>query len=281
MQIFTLPLEFGLLIIGLALFAEYIDSTLGMGYGTMLTPILMIMGFDPLQIVPAILLSELVSGLLAGFLHHKAGNVDFSVNNSDHDINQEKKKKTGLIDHFRHNMSRDLKVVVVIAVFSVLGTVASVFLAVNLPSIVLKTYIGILVFLIGIVVLVTLKMNFRFSWKKIVSLSMIASFNKGMSGGGYGPVVTGGQLLSGVKDKSAIGITSLAEGFTCIVGVLVYLIHPVAIDWVLFPYLFIGAVISVPISVLTVKKMKTVGLRAIIGVATVVLGLFTLYKIYF
>jgi hypothetical protein len=29
-----------------------------------------------------------------------------------------------------------------------------------------------------------------------------------MSGGGYGPVVTGGQLLSGVNGKNAIAITS-------------------------------------------------------------------------
>ena len=35
-----------------ALFCEYIDSALGMGYGTTLTPLLLLAGFDPLEIVP-------------------------------------------------------------------------------------------------------------------------------------------------------------------------------------------------------------------------------------
>ena len=281
MELFMLPLGIGLGIIALALFAEYVDSTLGMGYGTMLTPILMMMGFQPLQIVPAVLLSELVSGLLAGYLHHRAGNVDFSVNNKNNHNAHAKGKESGVVQSLKNSLSRDLKVVVVIAVFSVIGTVISVFLALNLPKLVLKTYIGALVFAIGIVILVTMKKNFKFSWKRIIGLSVIASFNKGMSGGGYGPVVTGGQLLSGVKDKSAIGITSLAEGLTCIIGVTMYVVYPQEIDWSLFPYLVIGAVLSVPISVLTVKRLKTVKLRNIIGVITILLGSFTLLKLWF
>jgi len=50
------------------------------------------------------------------------------------------------------------------------------------------------VLLIEIFILITINRNYRFSWKKITVLGLIASFNKGISGGGYGPVVTGGQL---------------------------------------------------------------------------------------
>ena len=39
----------------LALFCEYIDSTLGMGYGTTLTPILMLMGEKKLKVVIAVM----------------------------------------------------------------------------------------------------------------------------------------------------------------------------------------------------------------------------------
>lgn len=59
-----------------ALICEYMDSTLGMGYGTTLTPVLLLMGFSPLQVVPTVLLSELISGLLAAFFHHREGNVN-------------------------------------------------------------------------------------------------------------------------------------------------------------------------------------------------------------
>jgi uncharacterized membrane protein YfcA len=279
-MIFTLGLGIGITVIVLAFLAEYIDSSLGMGYGTSLTPILLILGFNPLQIVPAVLVSELFSGVLAGILHHRAGNVDFKVNSMKplHIVRQI--KEIGFINSLKKNLSSHLKVVVVIAVCSIIGTVASVFLALNLPQFYLKLYIGVLVFAIGFVILLTINKQYAFSWRKITVLSIIASFNKGMSGGGYGPVVTGGQLLAGVNDKSAIGITSLAEGLTCLVGVILYFFFKVDIDWSLAPYLTIGAVISVPLAVLTVKQLKTNKLRIIIGIATLILGIVTLVKIF-
>ena len=68
-----------LAIIVLAFLCEYMDSTLGMGYGTTLTPVLLILGFSAGQIVPAVLLSELVTGLSAGLMHHRVGNVNLSL----------------------------------------------------------------------------------------------------------------------------------------------------------------------------------------------------------
>ena len=259
--------------------AEYIDSSLGMGYGTSLTPILLLLGYEPLQIVPAILVSELISGILAGLIHNKAGNVDFSIRKCPLIDFLSGLRKDGLLNSFRGLLSRDLKIVIVIALFSIAGTILSVNLALSLSGFVLKIYIGILVTVIGLVILITLSRTFAFSWKKIISLSVIASFNKGISGGGYGPVVTGGQLLSGVNDKTAIGITSLAEGLTCAAGLAAYFLLSDGIDLSLFPFLAAGAVISVPFSVHTVKKIHTGRLRLIIGICTIALGIFTLIKI--
>ena len=42
------------IIAGVAFISEYLDSGLGMGYGTALAPILILMGFNPLQVVPAV-----------------------------------------------------------------------------------------------------------------------------------------------------------------------------------------------------------------------------------
>lgn len=87
------------------------------------------------------------------------------------------------------------------------------------------------------------------------------------------------QLLSGIDGKTAVGITSLAEGLTCVVGVVTYFLTQNIIDWTLTPYLMIGAVISVPLSALTVKRIKTKRLRVIIGIITLTLGLLTIGKI--
>lgn len=240
----------------LALFCEYVDSTLGMGYGTTLTPILLLMGYEPAQIVPSVLLSEFLTGILAGVLHQELGNVSF---------------KPG---------SRPFKVAMALAGCSLIGTLAAVFIAVSLPVWILKTYIGVLVLAMGIVILLTRNKTFAFSWKKVIGLGLIAALNKGLSGGGYGPVVCGGQVLTGMGEKEAISITSLAEGLVCIVGVLAYILTGNgAIDWQLSPSLVLGALLSVPFAAFTVKKMSLRKLRWAIGSAVTGLGTFTLFKV--
>lgn len=253
-DIFGLQVFIGIII--LAFFCELMDSSLGMGYGTTLTPVLMLMGFAPLAIVPCILLSELITGITAGFAHHKAGNVSF---------------KRGSIH---------LKIAVVLAICSIAGASSAALIALNIDKTLLKTYIGLVVLIMGIIIILTLNKNYKFSWKKITGLGVIASFNKGMSGGGYGPVVTGGQILSGVKGNNAVGITSLAEGLTCIVGVIVYIAYPGAINWSLAPSLIIGAMLSIPFSTFLVKKMPTKTLKLSIAVLTIALGLVTLAKVW-
>lgn len=241
----------------MAFICEYIDSSLGMGYGTALTPFLLLMGYEPLQIVPAVLLSELFTGSTAAFLHHKFKNTNFKIG------------------------AKDLKIALAMAGCSTFGALAAVFIAINLPKYYIKLYIGVLVFIMGVFILLTLKREYSFSWRKILSLGLLAAFNKGISGGGYGPLVTGGQILSGVNSKNAIGITSFAEGWTCLVGVITYLIYTNhTIKWDLAPSLILGAILSVPIAAYTVKKFKSERLRLIVGVATLILGLVTLGNLF-
>ncbi len=278
-MIFELGLQIGIVIVVLAFFAEYIDSSLGMGYGTTLTPLLLLVGYEPLQVVPSILLSELITGLLAGFTHHTIGNVNFKPKTMNIKKIYLSLKEIGVLNSIRVGFPQSLKVVIVITLCSVVGTVAAVFIAVSLPKFYLKLYIGILISLIGLVIIATINREYKFSWKKITILGLIASFNKGISGGGYGPVVVGGQLVSGVDEKNAVAITSLSEGITCIVGVLAYVLTKDIIDWVLAPYLIIGAVISVPFSAWTVKIIKSRIMKIIIGILTITLGLITILKI--
>jgi uncharacterized membrane protein YfcA len=240
----------------LALACEYVDSTLGMGYGTTLTPVLLLMGYEPAQIVPSVLLSEFLTGISAGILHHEFGNVDLRPG------------------------ARPLKVALVLAACSVLGTLVAVAIAVSVPKWMVKTYIGVLVLAMGIGILVTMGRTFAFSWKKVVGLGLLAAFNKGISGGGYGPLVCGGQVLAGMGEKEAIGITSLAEGLVCIVGVLAYVLTGNGgVDWGLAPSLILGAVLSVPFATLTVRQIPLHKMRWAIGTAITALGVFTLVRI--
>lgn len=244
-------------VILLAFTCELVDSSLGMGYGTTLTPILLALGYEPLDIVPAVLFSEFVTGVLAGIFHHEFGNVNLRPG------------------------SRDFKVTTVLTSLSMLGVIIAVVLAVNLPAWVIKLYIGILVLTLGLVILKRKEYEMPFSWKRIAGLGFLAAFNKGISGGGYGPIVTGGQVLSGVRGRNAVGIASLAEGITSIVGVGVFLASGTPIPWQLATALLLGAVVSVPISAYVVSRLPIGRLTLLIGGMSTTIGGYTLLRLFF
>ncbi len=243
-----------LLIVPVAFVCEYFDSSLGMGYGTILTPVLLLFGYEPLQVVPAVLMSEFVTGITAAFVHHRFQNANF------------------------HHASRDTRVAAVLAACSVIGTVAAVWLAQGLPAQTQKTLIGIVIVSMGVIILATMNRPPRFTWRKIAALGTVASFNKGLSGGGYGPLVMGGQMLSGIGVRNAVAITSLAEGLTCLVGVIVYALFNSRVDWHLAPWLMIGAVLSVPFAAHTVRRVPEKFIKPAIAVLILTLGCLTLFK---
>ena len=266
-------------IVTVAFLSEYVDSSLGMGYGTILVPVLLLFGFSPIQIVPAILLSELITGLLAGFFHHKQGNVNFKLKTIDIFLIIKNLKSLGCIESFKENLPLNLKVALILAVCSIAGVIIGVSTAVNISNFWIRLYIGFLLLSMGVIIIAFFNKKFQFSWGKIMTLGLIASFNKGISGGGYGPLVTGGQILTGIEGKSAVGITSLAEGLTCLAGIITYVVvskNP--INGKLAFCLITGAVLSVPFSALSVKKISAKKLKLAIAVFSIILGGFTIIK---
>jgi len=239
-----------------SLLCEYIDSTLGMGFGTTLTPLLMLLGLDPLAIVPAVLLSEFATGITASFFHNKFGNVELNAH------------------------SKDTRVALILASCSIIGSIVAVSLALKLPKIIVKLYIGFLVLAMGLLILSKYRSRSGFSWKKIIALGLLSSFNKAISGGGYGPVVVGGQLLSGIESKRAIGITSLAEGLTCLAGFIAYVALGGlnSLSWSLTLSLVAGALTSTPIAAYSVKEFDPKKVKKYVSLAMVFLGLLTLLQ---
>ena len=76
-----------------------------------------------------------------------------------------------------------------------------------------------------------------------------------------------------------MGITSLAEGLTCLVGVIAYiLISKNPVDWKLAPFIITGAVLSVPLSAKSVKLISEKKLKLAIALLTIALGILTIVK---
>ncbi|SRR6056297_1357655 len=239
-----------------AFILQFLDASAGMGYGT-LSAILILFNFPPLEAISAVICTGAVLSLLAGFLHHGFKNIDLA----------DKKNK---------------KILLVLIGFGIFAITVGVFTAMNIPAFYLKLYIGILVSAIGIFILIKKSKKRTFSWKRLLFFGSLASFNKGLSGEGYGPVLAGGQILSGVDPKKAVGITALSEGIVSLVGFSFFiLINGMAsVNWILIVCLLAGGLISTPLAVYFVKSTKTEKLKYLIGLISLASGLLIIIRMF-
>lgn len=247
-------MEMFFVILALSFVCELVDSSLGMGYGTLLTPTLLLMGYSPADIIPTVLLSELFTGFTAAYSHDQIKNVDFS---------------------FKGN---HLTCALILTVGSLVGVLIGVFLSVSIDERMVRQAIGAIVLLSGVLVILFAKHKILYRHWKMVILSTVAAFNKTISGGGYGPLLTSGQILSGVEGKSAVGITSLAEGFTCLMGVIIFMLQGKTLTYSLLGPVLAGALLSVPFAVHFVSRYHENRLKILIGLLTITLGALTILK---
>lgn len=247
-----------LIIVGIVAFAlQFLDASVGMGFGE-ITALLILLGFAPLEVIPVVILGSAVLSLITGVWHHTYENVDFSFD------------------------ARDLEIALALAGFGIVAVLIGVELALNLPEFVLKTYIGLLVAIIGITILVSKERKHKFSWKRLIGLGSLAAFNKGISGGGYGPVLAGGQILTGVKPGRAVAITALAEGLVALTGFLIfYLSTGDGVNLQLALALIIGGFVAIPFAVYAVKKVDSKILRVSVGIVSIMLGSGLLASVFF
>jgi uncharacterized membrane protein YfcA len=226
--------EWGLIwsVILLALVFEFMDATAGMGFGTALTPILLVMGFDPLQIVPVVLIQQTVAGLVGAFLHREFQNVEWSFK----------------------PLSETVRLCLIIATAGSVLTLAAtigIYAVFDVPTLWIKLYVAVLLLGMGAVSLVQSRRERPYRPNLLIFFGGVAGFNKGVGGGGYGPVVTIGGLLAGVPVKSMLAVTALSEGIVCLVAVLAWLgiaASGVAVDYVLLPSVMLASMVSAVIA---------------------------------
>lgn len=241
-----------LLIAVLAFFCELLDSSLGMGYGTVLSPFLLILGYNPLVAVPSILFSQMFGGFIAAFFHHRFRNSDFRPG------------------------TRDSKIFLALGGLGSLATVVGALVAISISKEAIQTYIGILVLAIGI--LLVLKVQLRFSKNKIFGLALLSGFNKAISGGGFGPLTTGGQVVCGHNHKNSVGVTTLAEVPICLISFAVYALTKGLPSTELILALTLGAASAAPLGALVTKKLDTEKMKILLAWLILVLGVWTLLR---
>ncbi|NVM44384.1 MAG: sulfite exporter TauE/SafE family protein [Candidatus Lokiarchaeota archaeon] len=261
-------MELILLIILLAFLFEVMDSTSGMGFGTALAPILFLFGYSPLQVVPTLLISETITGLIDAFFDHEFKNVSFSF----------------------HPLSDATKIALCMAFFGCLAIISSIslgYFAIKFSDYVIKSYVAILVMFMGISGFLRIKLMktkaYNAKPKMLLAFSALAGFNKGIGGGGYGPVVTLGQIFSGIYEKSATAIVSFSEAIVSFVGILTFIFISFAgveLDLYLLPSIFTGGFFAALIAPYIVRVLPNKIWKYIIPIYAFSIGIFSIIKLY-
>ncbi len=228
-----------------------VDTSIGMGFGTLGSPILLILGYSSKLAVPSVLISQCISAFLGMMLHQKYKNVNIL-------------KFDGM----------DAKIGLRLVAFGVVGVIIATFLALKLPAIYLNSYIGLLVIAMGIILLA--KRKLAFSWAKINLISFVSGFNKAISGGGYGPVATTGLVVSGHPLKNSIGITLLSVAVINLTAFGIYLASQSITNVTLPIFLTIGAIIGSQFGPKVTKHMDRSWITKIFAAVVIILGILTL-----
>lgn len=232
-----------------------IDIVFGMGFGLTMTPILLLMGYAPHEIVPALLFSSMLGNLVSSFFNHKFKNVDFSLCS------------------YHFNMS------ILIGVLGVIGSLVGAYVSIGISDFYLGLYIGLLIVSLGFFLLVNKKLKARFTWRRLSFLSLFGAFNKGISGSGFGPIITSGMIIMEIDEKAAVSIQTLSELFVSISGFLTFVLAGSQISWNLLLPLSIGVILSTPLAAFLVHKFDSRKLRMAIAFVIVLLGILTLLSL--
>lgn len=235
---------------------EFIDSALGMMYGTVLSPLLILFAFNSKDVVPSILISQAIGGFIASWRHHRHGNADFNP---------------GTIDR---------RIAVSIIWFGVFACLFGVFLSVSISAKILNSYIGSLVAVVGIMILCN--RSLILTNKKVYFLGFISAFNKALSGGGFGPLVAGGQLVFRERsEKGAIGSTDFAEAPICLFSFLLWVCFKGFPPAALYIPLCVGSAVG---GFVGPKFLSLIGspnrLKKILGALVLVEGVWVLCKVW-
>ncbi len=238
----------------LAFICGIIDLSLGMGYGFTVTPLMLMLGFTPQEAVPAVLFSSFVGGCCSSIWNHRMHNVDFNLK------------------------GMAFKIAAFTAGLGVIGAVTGVYISFNISQRVLGLYIGVLVISIGALVIYSKNIISKFSWNKMVVISLIGSLNKGLTGSGFGPIITTGAMLSGISEKESISIQSLSESAVSLVGFAMYLVMGGYVDYQVLTTMSLGVLLASPLAAKIVHKIDGKMLRILVGFLALIIGTYTIWK---
>ena len=251
-------------VVVMVIFFDYMDSAAGMGFGTALTPLLLLLGFDPKQIVPAVMIQQGVAGLVSTYLHKEFENVEWKFK----------------------PMSETIKLwllVSIVGCIAVTFSITAVYAYLKMAKIWIKLYVAVLLLIMGAASIYQARKERSYKPNRMYVFAALAGFNKGVGGGGYGPVVTIGGLIAGVPIKSMLAVTAICEGTVSTFAILVWLAlltSGITIDYVLLPSFMLGTIFATTLACYTTRVFPARLLRIVVPVYCCLVAGLCFYKIF-
>ena len=252
-----------LLIIGF--FAQFIDGTVGMGYGAFSGSLLIGMGVMPALASASIHTAEILVSLFSGVSHLRFGNI-------------------------RKDWLR------LLVIPGVIGGAAGAYFVTSIPGDAVRPFIASFLLAMGIVILYRFApkrnssssrlsialSNPKVSSRKIVGLGLVAAFLDAVGGGGWGPIATPGLILTENEEpRKVVGTVNLAEFFVTIAIAVTFFVAlgTERYDWRTIGMLLLGGAIAAPLAAYLCKRLPPRVLGISVGVALVGYNLRTLLTI--
>jgi len=232
--------------------AEFIDGSLGMGYGVISSSMLIGIGLTPVLSSATVHLSEIFVSAASGISHLRFGNVD-------------------------------KKLFVRLLIPGSAGAVTGAFILCNLPSEKMKPFVSIYLLAMGFIILYR-----SFGKKRPLSteykagfLALAGGFFDAIGGGGWGPIVTSTLMARGYEPRKIIGSVNLAEFFITVAqgGVFIVLVKDLDLRTVIA--LILGGVASAPLAAYLCKKISSRKIMLLTGLLIVLLSLRSLFLTFF
>ena len=244
---------------------EFMDAAAGMGFGTAVGALLLVAGFTPVQVVPTIMIEQALCGLIGTFLHQEFKNVEWSFS----------------------PMSETIKLWLLISVMGCLATLISITAIYSIfavHKVWIKAYVMLTLLLMGGVSLFQgiSRQEHKYRPRLMTLFGFLAGFNKGIGGGGFGPVVTVGGVLSGVPVKSQLAVTAISEGTVSSFAVIIWFVTlstGTQIDFILLPSMMIAAIGSGIIAPFAVRVFPEKLWRWVVPLYCLCLAIYGFYKI--
>ena len=236
----------------IGIFAQLVDSSLGMGYGATSTSFLLSFGVNPAVSSMSVHVAEMFTTGASAISHYKFKNIN-------------------------------KKLVLNLIIPGVIGSITGAYLLADvIDGNKIKPFIAVYMIILAIIIIIK-GLRIKIAKKKTKKLGLLAIFGGFMDsigGGGWGPIVTSTLMGQGRDPRYTIGSVNTAEFAIAFASGITFMLFDGIENWQVIAGLIIGGLIAAPIGAYLVNKIPRKPITVLVGILLIILSLKTLLKFF-